>query len=56
MLTRQGPFTSPVVTVEVDDIDKALDTIASQGGATVRGKEPVTDMGFAAYFTDTKAT
>jgi len=54
MLTRQGPFTSPVVTVEVDDIDTALATIESQGGSTMRGKEPVTDMGFAAYFTDTE--
>ena len=54
MLTRQGPFTTPVVTVEVDDIDKALATIEEQGGSTVRAKEPVMEMGFAAYFTDTE--
>ena len=43
-----------MVTIEVDDIDQALATITAQGGATVRGREPVTDMGFAAYFTDTE--
>ena len=29
-------------------------TIGELGGSTVRGKEPVGDMGFAAYFTDSE--
>ncbi len=52
MLRRQPPWTTPVVTIEVDDIEVALKTIGSLGGATAREKMPVGDMGFAAYFTD----
>jgi predicted enzyme related to lactoylglutathione lyase len=52
MLKRQSPVTTPVITIAVDDIDKALETINSLGGSTVRPKMPVMDMGFAAYFRD----
>lgn len=54
MLRREPPVTTPVVTIEVDDIDEALDTVSRLGGSTVRGKQPVSDMGFAAYVTDTE--
>ncbi len=54
MLKREGPVTSPVITIDVDDIDKALETIGSLGGSTVTAKQPVMDMGFAAYFRDTE--
>jgi predicted enzyme related to lactoylglutathione lyase len=54
MLQRQSPITSPVLTIDVDDIEAALTTIGELGGSTVRGKEPVGDMGFAAYFTDSE--
>jgi len=47
-----GPITSPVITVNVDSIDEALAKIESMGGSTVVAKEPVADMGFAAYFKD----
>jgi predicted enzyme related to lactoylglutathione lyase len=49
---RESPVTTPVITIEVDDIDRALETINSLGGSTVRPKMPVMDMGFAAYFRD----
>ncbi|MGH3457017.1 VOC family protein [Aeromicrobium sp.] len=52
MLLRQEPITAPVLVVDVDDIDAALKTIGELGGSTLRDKEPVGDMGFAAYFTD----
>lgn len=52
MLERQEPITAPVLVVDVDDIDAALKTIGELGGSTLRDKEPVGDMGFAAYFTD----
>lgn len=52
MLERQEPITAPVLVVDVDDIDAALRTIGELGGSTLRDKEPVGDMGFAAYFTD----
>jgi uncharacterized protein len=54
MLLRQAPITSPVITIEVDDIDRALTTIEGLGGHTVRGRLPVGDAGFAAYFADTE--
>ena len=54
MLARQEPITAPVVTIEVDRIDDALKVIEGLGGHTVRGRMPVGDMGFAAYFADTE--
>lgn len=54
MFQREAPLSSPVITIEVDDVDKALETVESLGGATVRAKESVTGMGFAAYFTDSE--
>ncbi len=52
MLLRQSPVTAPVIVVEVKDIDAALPAIEKLGGTVNRGKEPVGEMGFAAYFTD----
>ncbi|MEA5453568.1 VOC family protein [Sinomonas sp. JGH33] len=55
MYTRNEQFPqSPVVTVDVDDIDAALAKIESLGGSTVAPKIPVGEMGFAAYFKDTE--
>jgi len=53
MLAREQAATQgPVVVVDVESIDVALERIGSLGGSTVVGKTPVGDMGFAAYFTD----
>ncbi|EMY33833.1 glyoxalase/bleomycin resistance protein/dioxygenase [Arthrobacter crystallopoietes BAB-32] len=49
-----GQVTGPVVTIDVEDIDAALEKIRSLGGETVEAKMPVMDMGFAAYFRDTE--
>lgn len=54
MLARQGPITSPVITIEVDDIEDTLPAIEKLGGAVALPKSPVGDMGFAAYVTDTE--
>ena len=54
MLQRQSPISSPVLVIDVDDIDATLTTIGELGGSTVRAKEPVGDMGSAAYFTDSE--
>ena len=51
---REGPLKSTVVTVGVNDIDKALNTIEANGGKTVQKKQPVGDMGFTAYFKDSE--
>jgi uncharacterized protein len=52
MMQRQGPYTAPVITIDVDDIDAALETIGQAGGTTVTERSPVGDMGFSAYFRD----
>jgi uncharacterized protein len=54
MLQRQEPITSPVLVIDVADIDATLTQVGELGGSTVRGREPVGDMGFAAYFTDSE--
>ncbi len=54
MMRRQGPMTNPVITIEVDDVDKSLEQVEKMGGKTVVGRQPVADMGFTAYFEDTE--
>ena len=44
----------PVVVVDVEDIDTALTAIEAAGGSTVLGRQPVGEMGFAAYVRDTE--
>ncbi len=53
LMQRQSPVTSPVITVDVADIDATLAAVEQHGGRTLQGKMPVGDMGFAAYFSDT---
>jgi uncharacterized protein len=54
MMKRQDPLSTPVITVDVDDIDSALQKVESLGGSTVVGKQDVGGMGFAAYFKDSE--
>jgi predicted enzyme related to lactoylglutathione lyase len=54
MAQRGAPLTGPVITIDVADIESALDQVEKLGGQTVRGKEAVGNMGFAAYFADTE--
>lgn len=52
MFRREGELTSPLITVDVEDIDAALEKISNLGGSTVQAKQAVMGMGFAAYFRD----
>ena len=54
MFKREADINKPVITMEVDDIDKTLEAIEGKGGSTVRPREAVGDMGFSAYFTDSE--
>ncbi|HVH65974.1 MAG TPA: VOC family protein [Candidatus Acidoferrum sp.] len=54
MLSRQAPITSPVITIEVKNIDESIGKIERLGGRVVRGKQPVAQIGFAAYFADSE--
>ena len=53
-LFRRSDLTAPVVTVDVDDIDAALEQIAARGGSVHRGKMEVPGSGWNAYFKDTE--
>lgn len=53
MLGRNlGVVTSPVLTIDVQDINAALENIGQLGGSTVVEKQAVGEMGFTAYFKD----
>jgi predicted enzyme related to lactoylglutathione lyase len=52
LLRRESPDDSPIVVIEVDDIDTSLAKIEELGGATVLAKQPVGEIGHAAYFKD----
>lgn len=52
MFEREAPLGSPVIVIAVDDIDASLATVERLGGTTVVAKQPVGDMGWAAYFKD----
>jgi predicted enzyme related to lactoylglutathione lyase len=55
MLSReQSAAGGPVVVLDVESIEVALERIGELGGSTVVGKTPVGEMGFAAYFKDTE--
>jgi predicted enzyme related to lactoylglutathione lyase len=54
MMRRELPLGTPVITVDVEDIDASLRTIENLGGTTVSAKQAVGDMGFAAYFKDSE--
>jgi uncharacterized protein len=53
MLKRDlSPSGGPVVTIDVESIDAALERIQQLGGSTVVAKQEVGDMGYSAYFKD----
>lgn len=54
MMVRQGPVKSPVVTIQVDEIEAALKNVVKLGGSVLVGKMPVGNMGFSAYIKDTE--
>ena len=54
MMERQEPFMSPNLVVEVESIEESLKAVNEAGGTIVSEREPVGDMGFAAYFKDTE--
>ena len=54
MAKRGNPLKNPVITIGVSNVDESLEMVKKLGGKVVRKKEPVGDMGFAAYFKDTE--
>jgi predicted enzyme related to lactoylglutathione lyase len=54
LMGREGDLVSPVITVDVPDIDAALKTVEELGGSVVMPKNAIPEMGFFAYFKDTE--
>lgn len=54
MMPREAPYSSPVIVIEVDDVDAALAAVERLGGSTAMAKQPVGDMGWSAYFKDSE--
>jgi predicted enzyme related to lactoylglutathione lyase len=54
MMQRAAPVNSPVITLQVDDIDATVIAIEKHGGKAVGEKMAVGNMGFAAYFNDSE--
>jgi predicted enzyme related to lactoylglutathione lyase len=54
MLPRGEPVFHPIVTITVDNVDSALETIEQLGGRAVVGRTPVGAMGFAGYAKDSE--
>jgi hypothetical protein len=54
MFERTADLAHPIITVDVDDIDAALDRIASLGGSVVQAKTAIPGMGYYGYFRDTE--
>ena len=52
MMQRADFAQGPIITVDVDDIDSALVKVEELGGKTVRARQEVGQMGYAAYFQD----
>ena len=54
MMQREAPTTTPVIVLNVEDIDASLASIAEHGGRAVGEKIPVGGFGTAAYFHDSE--
>jgi len=54
MFLRDAERPSPVVTIDVADIDATLAKVGALGGSTVLPKQEIMGMGFVAYFTDSE--
>jgi predicted enzyme related to lactoylglutathione lyase len=52
LVERSGPLKHPVITIEVEDLDKALEDVKKHGGKISMKKTPMAEMGFFAYFED----
>jgi uncharacterized protein len=52
MTARDGVNGTTVITIDTDDADATLATVAAHGGEVLQEKVPVGDLGFAAYFRD----
>ncbi len=54
LFPRTDTLDRPLLTIDVEEIEAALEKVEANGGKTVEPKVAVGDMGFVAYFTDSE--
>jgi predicted enzyme related to lactoylglutathione lyase len=54
LMPRKESPEGVMVYVNVEDIDRAMDTIKAAGGTMLTGKMPIPTMGWSAHFRDTE--
>jgi predicted enzyme related to lactoylglutathione lyase len=52
MMQRTPGLSSPIITIDVEEIDQALKEVEAEGGSTVTPRTPIPGMGAFAYFKD----
>ena len=54
MMKRSEMIKSPVITIDVEDIEASIKEVTANGGSLIQGKMDVGDMGYSAYIKDTE--
>jgi predicted enzyme related to lactoylglutathione lyase len=54
LFPRTENLKTPVLTIDVEDLDAALAQVESAGGSVAQAKDAVPGMGYFAYFKDTE--
>lgn len=54
LFPRTENLRTPVITIDVEDLDAALAQVESAGGSVAQAKDAVPGMGYFAYFKDTE--
>ncbi|MEZ0235718.1 MAG: VOC family protein [Actinomycetota bacterium] len=52
LMRRSDETPSPVITIDVDDIEQSLKNVEAAGGSTVTPRTPIPGMGAFGYFKD----
>jgi predicted enzyme related to lactoylglutathione lyase len=54
LFPRTDNLRTPIITIDVEDMDAALAQVESAGGSVAQAKDAVPGMGYFAYFRDTE--
>ncbi|MCO4250518.1 MULTISPECIES: VOC family protein [Pseudarthrobacter] len=54
LFPRTDNLKTPIITIDVEDVDAALAQVESAGGTVAQAKDAVPGMGYYAYFKDTE--
>jgi predicted enzyme related to lactoylglutathione lyase len=54
LFPRTENLKTPIITIDVEDVDAALGQIESAGGSVAQAKDAVPGMGYYAYFKDSE--